>query len=107
MKPKTQSKRTARKLNQLRVEARRRMHTSLPLQHRWISSVLRGHGAYCGVQSNFRALSSFHHQVRCIWYRSLRRRSQKRLTRESFNELLERFPLPAPRLTAPRMALFA
>ena len=107
VKPKTQSKRMARKLNELRVEARRRMHTPVPLQHRWLSSVLRGHDAYYGVQSNFRALSSFHHQVRRIWYRSLRRRSQRRLTWDRFNELLERFPLPKPRLTAPRMVLAA
>jgi group II intron reverse transcriptase/maturase len=107
VKPKTQSKRMARKLTELRVEAHRRMHAPVPLQHRWLSSVLRGHDAYYGVQSNFRALSSFHHQVRRIWYRSLRRRSQRRLTWERFNALLERFPLPKPRLTAPRMALAA
>jgi hypothetical protein len=102
---KTQRQRITRKLSELRVEAHRRMHAPVTSQHRWLSSVLRGHYAYYGVQSNLRALSGFCFQVRRIWYRSLARRSQRSLYWERFNALLERFPLL--QLSASRKALAA
>jgi len=107
VKRKTQSKRMTRKLKELRVEARRQMHAPVAAQHKWISSVLRGHYAYFGLPSNHRALSGFYLEVRRLWYRSLMRRSQRRMTWESYNALLERFPLPTPRITASREALVA
>ena len=64
--------------------------------------VLRGHDAYYGLPSNWPRLDSFHDAVRRRWYRVLRRRSQRRLTWERFNALLERFPLPSTRITHPR-----
>jgi hypothetical protein len=42
-----------RKLKELRVEARRRMHTPIVLQYQWLCSVLRGHFVYFGLPSNF------------------------------------------------------
>jgi len=107
VKRKTQSKRMTRKLEELRVEARRRMHAPVAAQHKWVSSVLRGHYAYFGLPSNHRSLSGFYLEVRRLWYRSLMRRSQRRMTWESYNTLLDRFPLPTPRITASREALVA
>jgi RNA-directed DNA polymerase len=77
------------------------MHAPLAEQHRWLSSVLRGHYGYYGVPHNYRALSAFHQEVRRIWRRALRRRSQKakRLHWDRFKAMLERFPLPLPRIT--------
>jgi RNA-directed DNA polymerase len=46
VKRKTQSKRLTRKLKALRQEAWRHMHSPLAQQHRWLSSVLRGHYGY-------------------------------------------------------------
>jgi hypothetical protein len=83
-------------------ELRRRMHTPVHAQHRWLCSVLRGHDAYYGLPSNWPRMDSFHDAVRRRWYRVLRRRSQRRLTWEQFNALLERFPLPSTRITHPR-----
>lgn len=103
VKRKTQSKRLTRKLRALRKEAWRHMHAPLAEQHGWFSSVLRGHYGYYGVPHNHRSLSAFYQEVRRIWYRALRRRSQKarHLTWERFKALLERFPLPLPRITHP------
>lgn len=103
VKRKTQSKRLTRKLRALRQEAWRHMHAPLAEQHGWLSSVLRGHYGYYGVPHNYRSLSAFYQEVRRIWYRTLRRQSQKarRLTWERFKALLERFPLPLPRITHP------
>jgi group II intron reverse transcriptase/maturase len=101
LKRKTQSKRLTTKLKSLREQARIRRHAPVAEQHRWLCQVLRGHYVYYGLPSNFQALHAFHEQVRLLWFRSLRRRSQRRLTWEGYNVLLQRFPLPTPRITHP------
>ena len=101
VKRQTQSKRLTRKLQELRQEARQRRHTPIADQHAWLSQMLRGHYAYYGLPSNFRLLMTFYEQVRELWYRALRRRSQRGLTWDRFNALLERLPLPRPRITHP------
>jgi hypothetical protein len=105
VKRKTEQKRLTRKLRKLRLDAKHRRHAPLAKQHRWWSSVLRGHYAYYGLPSNHRSLSAFHHQVRRLWYRALRKRSQRGLTWHRFQGLLELFPLPEPRITHSREAL--
>lgn len=100
MKRKTQGKRMIRKLKELRQEAKRRMHEPVAEQHRWLSAVLRGHYAYYGITCNFRSLAVFLWEVRKLWFRVLKRRSQKsRLTWDRYNCLLELFPLPTPTIT--------
>ena len=101
VKRKTHSKRLTSKLNALRQEAKRRMHTPVSDQHRWLCQVLRGHYAYYGLPSNFRCLMGFLHQTRRVWFNALRRRSQRRLNWETFGVLLAHFPLPLPRITHP------
>lgn len=99
-KRKTQGQRMARKLKEVRAEARRRMHASISDQHQWLSSVLRGHYAYYGWPGNHEPISVFYREVGRIWGRSLRQRSQKgRMTWVRFNEMLQRFPLPRPHIT--------
>ena len=92
------------KLQNLRVEARSRIHAPVPEQHRWLCSVLRGHDAYYGLPSNRHALASFHDEVRRIWFRALSRRSQRSLTWVDFNALTVRLPFPEPRITHVRKA---
>jgi hypothetical protein len=92
------------KLKTLNEEAKRRRHTPVRDQHRWLCQVLRGHYAYFGLPSNFRALQAFAYHVRRIWFRALYRRSQRRLTGAAFDALLARFPLPKPRITHPCLA---
>ncbi len=101
VKRKTQSKRLTAKLKSLWVEVRRRMHAPVSDQHRWLCQVLRGHYAYYGLPCNIRALKGFLHHVRRMWFRSLRRRSQRRMNWNTFGGLLERFPLPTPWITHP------
>jgi RNA-directed DNA polymerase len=99
VKRKTQSVRLRSKLKSLRLVARRRMHAPVATQHRWLCQVLRGHYAYYALPSNFRSLRAFHYEVHRLWFRSLSRRSQRGWTWPKFLGLLERFPLPEPRLT--------
>ncbi len=53
------------------------MHAPMAEQQRWYASILRGHYGYYGLSNNSRALSAFDQEVRRIWFRCLRQRSQK------------------------------
>jgi RNA-directed DNA polymerase len=60
-------------------------------------------GTTCfGLPSNVDRLGPFYKEVCRIWYRALRRRSQRRLTWERYARLLERFALPTPHITQAR-----
>ncbi|UGY20161.1 group II intron reverse transcriptase/maturase [Bradyrhizobium barranii subsp. apii] len=100
VKRKTQSKRMTRKLKALRQEAWQIMHAPMATQHRWYSSVLRGHYGYYGVPHNWRALNGFLQEVRRIWFTCLRRRSQKNRDKgwDWFETVEARFPLPRARV---------
>ena len=102
VKRRTDRRRRSRKLHEVRAEMRRRMHTPMAAQQRYLASVLRGHYAYYGLPSNWHPMEGFHQEVRRIWYRTLYRRSQRRLTWQRFSALMLRFPLPTPHITRPR-----
>jgi len=74
---KTRRDRLRAKLQEIKVELRRRMHQPIPLQGRWLRQVVTGHFAYYAIPTNGRALSAFLHHVTDLWRRTLRRRSQK------------------------------
>jgi group II intron reverse transcriptase/maturase len=105
VKRRTDRKRLTRKLHTVRIAQRRRMHVPLPDQHRWLCSILRGHYRYYGLPSNFQALDSFYREVCRGWFRALRRRSQRQLTWDRFNEWLVTFPLPRARISHSREPL--
>jgi RNA-directed DNA polymerase len=88
-----------RKLKELRVKAWRGMHAPVAVQHRWLCRILVGHYAYYGLPGNWRKLASFRCQVERMWSRVLARRSQ-RPNWNRYARLLERLPLPQPRLVA-------
>ena len=89
VKRRTDRRRLTRKLHAVRVEQRRRRHTPLPAQYRWLYSVLRGHYRYYGLPSNWHAMDGSYGEVRRGWYRVLRRRSQRQLRRPRKEEALE------------------
>ena len=47
------------------------MHKPLAEQHRWFSSVLRGHYGYFGMPHNWRPMNRFLQEVRRIWFNCL------------------------------------
>jgi hypothetical protein len=97
---KTESKRMRAKLQQVNDQLRRRRHSPIPDQGRWLASVLRGHFAYYAVPGND-APTSFLYQVQRLWFRSLRRRSQRhRLTWERMDRIATRW-LPLARVMHP------
>lgn len=91
-----------RKLKEMRLEMRRRMHIPVTDQWQWLSAVLRGHYAYYGLSGNYRAMKRFLQEVEQIWQWTLARRSQKsRMFAPKFLKLLRRLPQPGPTIINP------
>jgi RNA-directed DNA polymerase len=92
----TMRKRMTAKLAAVGAEMRRRRQDPIPAQGRWLASVLRGHVAYYGVPNNARALNAFRTAITQRWYRSLRRRGQRRrLNWRRMDALANRWLAPA------------
>ena len=99
VKRRTHSQRMARKLSEIRLELKHRMHLAVKAQHLWLSAVLRGHYQYFGVMFNSQSLTAFYKCVKLAWFNALRKRSQKSgMTWERYATLLGVFPLPKPRI---------
>ena len=98
----TSRKKRRAKLAALKEECRRRRHTVVPEQHRWLCSVLEGHYRYYGVPTNIEALAQFRRALVRTWHRSLQRRSQRAGWSTAKRALFdERFPLPRPSIRHP------
>jgi RNA-directed DNA polymerase len=74
---KTRSDRMRAKLQDIKVELRRRMHWPIPKQGKWLRQVVTGHFVYFAVPTNSRPLSAFRLHVSDLWRRTLQRRSQR------------------------------
>jgi RNA-directed DNA polymerase len=94
-------KRLQAKLNEVKLELRRRMHDPIPDQGRWLRSVVDGHIRYYGVPMNSPALGLFRFQVGWLWHRALSRRSQNgRVLWDRMRRLIDRW-LPPARICHP------
>ena len=70
--------------------------------------MVRGHYAYYGITGNIRALSQFYYAICIRWQNWLKRRSSGRhLCWDRFKCLLERYPLPRPRIVHSALRLAA
>ena len=74
---KTIRKRMRATLGLIKIELRRRMHDRVIDTGRWITKVLQGHVNYFSVSGNSPSIWLFYNEVRTLWIKSLRRRSQK------------------------------
>jgi group II intron reverse transcriptase/maturase len=94
----TIGKRMRAKLMELKCELRRRLHWPVPVVGNWLRVVLLGHYRYYGVPGNIRKLKAFKYHLSHLWYKALRRRSQRnQLNWERMNRLIGRW-LPQPRI---------
>jgi RNA-directed DNA polymerase len=69
--------RMLKKLKEVNLELRRRMHQPVDEQGRYIRALIRGHVRYYGVPFNSRAIRAFRAMVIRLWKKWLSRRSQK------------------------------
>lgn len=98
---KTRRDRMTAKLKEVKGQLRRQMHRPIPEQGNWLKQVVIGFFAYHAVPTNFRALLEFRAQIKGLWLRTLRRRSQKDQTNwERITKFADDF-LPQPRILHP------
>ncbi len=96
---KTAKDRFSRAVKRISEWCRRCRHLPVREQHRILIRKLRGHNQYYGITGNFRAISRFCWAVTWLWQKWLDRRSQRaRMNWERFSRLLQRYPLPRPRI---------
>jgi len=82
-------------------ELRRMRHEPIDDQGHRLASMLEGHYAYFAVPTNIGAVRAIRHHAKVRWYKSLRRRSQRRrLTWRRMNVVVEKH-LPQPRVRHP------
>jgi RNA-directed DNA polymerase len=94
-------KRMRTKLQQIKQHLRKRMHDPVPKTGEWLRAVVHGHFNYYAVPGNLHSLSVFRDRVLGLWWRVLRRRSQKRgLSWGRMLALAKRW-LPEPRVLHP------
>lgn len=95
---KTAKDRLSRTLRRFSEWCRWHRHDPLDTQHAMLEKKLKGHYSYYGITGNSPALAQVFYAVRRIWRTALARRSQQRLPWVKMQRILERFPLPAPRI---------
>jgi group II intron reverse transcriptase/maturase len=96
VKRKTMRKRFTAKLHEIKTELRKRMHQAISDQGSWLRSVVRGYFAYHAIPENGHAIVAFRTQIARLWYKILRRRSQRnRLTWEQMGKLVNLWLPPA------------
>jgi RNA-directed DNA polymerase len=99
----TIAKRQRRKLREIKRELRRRFNRPVPETGLWLRQVLQGYYQYFAVPNNLNSMNQFHFQLSRIWFKALRRRSQKaakRMNWDVFNRLAREW-LPTPRVVHP------
>jgi RNA-directed DNA polymerase len=97
---KTMKKRLRRAIKALAVWCQEHRHDELEAQWTTLTAKLRGHYQYYGRPTNYRSIWQFYRLVRRLWYKWLNRRTRgKPLTWEDYAQILERHPLPRPRIT--------
>jgi len=104
----TIGKRMRAKLMELKCELRRRLHWPVPVVGKWLRVVLLGHYRYYGVPGNSRKLGAFRYHLSQLWFKALRRRSQRhRLKWERMGRLMGLW-LPQPRIyhTYPNISMY-
>lgn len=97
----TMKKRFVAKLREIKAELRKRMHHSIVEQGHWLASVVRGYFAYHAIPGNWEAIGAFRTQVARMWYKTLRRRSQRtRITWDRMTKTVHTW-LPLARILHP------
>ncbi len=99
VKRKTASSRFGRAVRSIAHWCRKNRHRPVSEQHLKLRQKLHGHYAYYGITGNYVALKRFHFEVERRWHKWLNRRNRQReLLWSQFNAMLQRLPLPNPRI---------
>lgn len=98
---KTSQKRMNRSVESMKTWLKQ-VRNMLPIEKIWptITSKLQGHYNYYGVSGNFESIQRFFYRTKCLTFKWMNRRSQKKTWNwAEFLKYLESYPLPKPKLT--------
>jgi RNA-directed DNA polymerase len=98
VKRKTARGRFSRALKRIAQWCKSHRHCEVREQHRHLCQAVRGHYGYFGLPGNSKAIASFAYRVVLVWAKWLQRRSQRLMTTTRVAALLDRYPLPPPRI---------
>jgi group II intron reverse transcriptase/maturase len=99
VKRRTAKDRFSRGLRRITEWCRVNRHQPVGVQQRKLGQKLRGHYSYFGITPNYESIHAFFREAKAIWRKWLSRRSNSgRLDWGRMQKLLERFPLPQPRI---------
>lgn len=99
VKRKTASGRLSKAVKKVDRWCKKNRHKRISDQHRYLCSMLRGHYNYYGIQCNYGSLRTLYQKTRRSWQKWLNRRSRKaKMNWDKMVKLLERWPLPTPRI---------
>jgi RNA-directed DNA polymerase len=97
----TIKKRLCAKLKAIKADLRKRICDGIVRMGRWLKSVLKGYYEYHAIPGNGKALDTFRTTIARLWYKTLRRRSDKtRLTWNRMTRLVKTW-LPSVRILHP------
>jgi len=103
LKRKTMKQRLKRSITRVYHWCRENRHAPIKDQCVDLRKKMQGHYQYYGVTCNIRSLTAFFEAVKQAWRKWLNRRSNEAdMTCEKFELLLQRYPLPRPRITHSR-----
>jgi group II intron reverse transcriptase/maturase len=102
VKQRTAKDRFRRALKRVAEWCREHRHDEVRAQQAALGHKLRGHFGYFGITGNFEAIARFFRRVSEVWRLWLNRRSQRAsMPWPRMQRLLERYPLPRPRIMRP------
>jgi len=102
VKQRTAKDRLRRALKRVAEWCREHRHDDVRAQQEALARKLRGHYGYFGITGNSRMIGRFCRAVKGVWREWLNRRSQRAsMPWKRMYRLLERYPLPAPRIMRP------
>jgi RNA-directed DNA polymerase len=94
--------RFTRALRRVTAWCKRNRHRPVAEQHKALVQKLRGHFGYYGITGNYEALRRFRAHTKHAWRKWLARRSRRKgMPWPRMDRLLERYPLPRPRIARP------
>jgi RNA-directed DNA polymerase len=97
----TMAQRFRRKLKEIKELLRKRMHAAIWQVGVWLRSVLTGYYRYYAVPLNYAKIRSFREEIIRLWFKILRRRSQRyRLSWKRMCQIASEW-LPYPRILHP------
>src|ERR1019366_112466 len=94
-------KRMRAKLREVKQQLRERMHDPVPQTGQWRRSGVQGYFNYSAVPGNLASVGVFRDRVLALWWRTIRRRSQKRRISWTRIRVLAQRWLPQPRALNP------